>query len=99
MIAGHQSVPHHVAARVVKRKRRRRSASSHLLRLHRTLHRVSMDRDMRHEAAGKALKQLSGVAVILVGLLLFFLVLYGLTGGSFVPNPWPQKYCCAAPAP
>jgi hypothetical protein len=97
MIAGHQNAPHHVAALASKRKRRRRYASSQFLRLHRSLHRVSMDRDLRHEAAGQALNRLSGVAVIIAGVVLFLFVLYGLTGGSFVPDPAPQKCICVVP--
>lgn len=93
MSAGQETAPYPPSA-FVKTRRRRKPGTSHPLRMHHSLHRVSWDRDMRHEAAGRALRMLFGVAAMAVGLVVVLVVLYVLIGGSAIPDPVPQKCCC-----
>jgi len=76
------------------KRRRRRTSIPHHFYFHRTIHRVSMERNLQNEVAGRGLKILAYSVLFAVGLGLLLFSLYVVLGG--VPNPAPPKACCVS---
>ena len=65
------------------KRRRRRTSIPHHFYFHHTIHRVSMERDLRHDVAGRGLNILACIVlfVAVLGLVLFGLfVMSGFSG-------------------
>ena len=87
MFDGQSTVSHDAGTFVKKRKHRRRRTSLRLPRLHSSLHRISPERDLRHEAADKGMR---GVLIGSLGIaawVILLVVLYLYTKVTGDPAP------------
>jgi hypothetical protein len=94
MLAERHHASHGSAAGARKRRHHRhhrRPTLRRLLAVHRTLHRVSMERDQRNEIAGRGLQVLEFGAVTAAVLMLLLFILLKVNSGQEINVSVPQK--------